>query len=377
MYQYEDRPKSFRSTLSALIFALLGSVIGGMIILALVMNGTINMGNAPQTTVQTSSPTTTTPTKLAVVSSDSPVIDIATQLAPTVVGVVNKGNTQSNPFFGSIGGGTGSGVIFDSKGYIVTNNHVVAGASQLEVVLADGRRVAAKLVGTDDRTDLAVLKIEADKLTAASFGDSDQLRVGELAVAIGNPLGEEYYGSVTAGIISATHRTISVEETQYVDLLQTDAAINPGNSGGALINGKGEVIGINSVKIGGQKVEGMGFAIPSNAVQKVVKDLVEKGKVIRPWLGVVYVNDITKLPNVPQGVQYGVVVQVAPKGPAQKAGMQDGDIIQEVNGEKIDSFATLQKIVFRSKSNDKLEVTVIRGGKKEKITVVLEEMPAQ
>ncbi|HWJ03967.1 MAG TPA: trypsin-like peptidase domain-containing protein [Verrucomicrobiae bacterium] len=381
MYHYdENRPRKARGALIGLLYTVVGSLLGGLIILALVTNGTIKI-NVPVVPAATSAPAATTSTPSTptpiVNSGTTPVVSIADRLGPAVVGVVNKVDASGSQMFGASGGGTGSGVIFDAKGYIVTNNHVVAGANQLEVVLADGRRVAAKLVGTDARTDLAVIKIEADKLTVANFGDSDKLRVGELAVAIGNPLGEDYYGSVTAGIISATQRTIQVDSTQYIDLLQTDAAINPGNSGGALINGQGEVIGINSVKIGGTKVEGMGFAIPSNTVQRVIKDLVEKGKVSRPWLGVIYVSDVNKMTNAPKDLQYGVKVQVAADGPAKKAGMLDGDIIMEVNGEKIDSFAILQRVIFRSKIGDKLDVTVFRNDKQEKISVVLEEMTAK
>lgn len=378
MYEYHERVGKLRQVLGNILLTLVGSILGGLIILALVFNGVLKVAvpGGENGLVNPPKPSQSAPLPLQTVTNAEPVVAIADKVGPAVVGIVNKVTSNNHPF-GSVGGGTGSGVIFDTRGYIVTNNHVVAGASDLEVVLNDGRRLPAKLLGIDERTDLAVIKVEADNLTAAAFGDSDGIKVGELAVAIGNPLGQDYYGSVTSGIISANRRTVSVDGKEYVDLLQTDAAINPGNSGGALINIRGEVIGINSVKIGGQQVEGMGFAIPSNSVQRVIKDLVEKGKVIRPWLGVIYQGDVNKLPNAPKGAQYGVVVQVADQGPAQKAGIRDGDVIVAAGQEKIDSFAALQRVVFNSKIGDKLEITVFRSGKQEKITVTLEEKPAQ
>lgn len=385
MYNYEEpRNNSFRRGLNNVIHTMIGVVLGGVIVLGLVKSGEtgINSGykntanQVNSVTVNRSAPANAaTESTQAVTTGDQPVVTIAAKVGPAVVGIDNTGTTSDSHPWAPVTGGMGSGVIFDQRGYIVTNNHVVTGASQLMVNLSDGRKIAAKLVGTDERTDLAVLKIAADNLTVAQFGDSDKLKVGELAVAIGNPLGEDYYGSVTAGIISATRRTVSVGEQQYIDLLQTDAAINPGNSGGALVNGEGKVVGINSVKISGNQVEGMGFAIPSNTVKRVITDLVNNGKVSRPWLGVIYQGDAGVQQPLPKGVDYGVQVNVSAKGPAHAAGMQDGDVIQSINGEKITDFATLQRVVFNHKVKDKLAISVNRGNKQVKLTVVLGEMP--
>jgi serine protease Do len=374
MYEYDSTNRRRGTMLGNILFTIIGSVIGGLIILALITSGIISF-NTPQQTLGQTTPINGNSATFAV-TGNTPVVNIAEKAGPAVVGILHKTDTNASHPWSPVGGGTGSGVIFDKRGYIVTNYHVVAQASKLEVVLVDGRRMSAKLVGTDELTDLAVVKIEAEKqLTVASFGDSDKLRVGELAVAIGNPMGENYYGSVTAGIISATRRTVSVGEQQYVDLLQTDAAINPGNSGGALVNAAGNIIGINSVKLTGDKIEGMGFAIPSNTVQRIVSDLVDKGKVIRPWLGVQYQGDVGTIPNSPKGIDYGVIVTPADQGPSQKAGMQPGDIIIAINGQKITTFPDLQRVVLNSKIGDKLEMTVVREQKQEKLSVVLEERP--
>ena len=216
---------------------------------------------------------------------NTPAVYAAKTVGPAVVGITNKAVARDwfdNPIETE---GVGSGVIFKSDGYIVTNNHVINGAKELIVSLSDGRSLKGKVVGADEVTDLAVVKIDAKDLPTATFADSDQIVVGEPAIAIGNPMGLEFRGSVTSGVVSALNRTLDNSDSR-VKLLQTDAAINPGNSGGALVNADGEVIGINSVKLAANGVEGMGFAIPSNTVQSVIKELMDKGYVARPYLGV-------------------------------------------------------------------------------------------
>ncbi|MDA8441957.1 MAG: trypsin-like peptidase domain-containing protein [Peptococcaceae bacterium] len=302
MYEFEERRSSLRRGLANILYTLMGSIVGGVIVFGLLAHGSLVASNQEFTARPLSQAAVPiVPSRTTFDTIVSPVVGMAAAVSPAVVGIISKGGgTDSHPW-AAVGGGSGSGVVFDQTGYIVTNNHVVDGAQEVEVDLADGRMFAAKVIGTDPRTDLAVLKIAAANLPAANFGDSDKLQVGELVAAIGNPLGEQYYGSVTAGIVSATRRTVSVGDSQYIDLLQTDAAINPGNSGGALVNSRGEVIGINSVKISGDKVEGMGFAIPSNTVIQVTRDLVQNGKVTRPWLGVVLQSDVTSMTAPPPG----------------------------------------------------------------------------
>ena len=200
------------------------------------------------------------------------VVEIARKVGPTVVGINTKVAMQN--FFGmpTMQDGSGSGIIISSDGYVVTNNHVIEGASEIKVLLSDGKEFEAKLVGADARTDLAVLKMEGLNFPYATLGNSSELQVGELAVAIGNPLGNELAGSVTGGYISALNRSITVDDRKF-NLIQTDAAINPGNSGGALVNNYGEVIGINSVKMSASGVEGIGFAIPIDEAKPIIEDL--------------------------------------------------------------------------------------------------------
>lgn len=371
------------SLLSYLAIGLIGVILGSLLVAVLTSPKSLvpppapNSSDAKRDLVPSIVPSTP--------GEPSPIIIIAEQVGPTVVGIKNMSNNQEfNKAHPGIAQGSGSGVLIDDQGYIVTNNHVVVGAEKLLVSLANGKELEGKLIGRDPRTDLAVVKIDpaqAGKFLYARLGDSDKVKVGELAVAIGNPLGEEFARTVTAGIISALNRTVEVGEGQRFTLLQTDAAINPGNSGGALVNSQGEVIGINSVKIINEKVEGMNFAIPINRVKPIIQDLISQGKVIRPWLGVLYrgINNSDQL-KAENGypVNYGIVVdQVAPNGPAAKAGMLDKDILIAFNEEKVTTFPDLQQFIEKVKIGDNVKVTVIRGKSTIVLTVKLEEMPPQ
>lgn len=292
----------------------------------------------------------------------------------------------------------GSGVVYKKSGntaYIVTNNHVVSGSSALRVVTSSGQQLQAKLVGKDSVTDLAVLKVNGSSLkTIASFGDSDKIKVGETALAIGSPLGSQYATSLTEGIVSAKKRTIETTnsagtQTGNATVIQTDAAINPGNSGGALINVGGQVIGITSSKIAsdtsGTSVEGMGFAIPSNEVVNIINQLVKKGKVVRPALGITYVDlanvsssqqkSILKLPS---SVDAGVVVMsTTSDSPAKKAGLTKYDVITELGGHKISGQSTLRDLLYKYKLNDSVSMTYYHNGKKKTTTVKLTETSSQ
>lgn len=267
--------------------------------------------------------------------------------------------------------GLGSGMIMDADGYILTNNHVVAGATEIQVLLADGNQYEAKRVGTDPKTDLAVIKIEADKpLPHVTFGDSDKLDVGDWVVAIGHPRGLDQ--TVTQGIISAKHRRGILDPVTYQDYLQTDAAINPGNSGGPLINLDGQVIGVNAAiesESGG--FEGIGFAIPSNMAVHIAKQLIAHGKVERGWLGV-SIKDMTPAlgKSMKMDVTKGALVaEVIKGGPADEGGVQKNDVITSFQGHAIDSASRLQNVVADTAIGSKASLSVVRDGKTKDLTV--------
>ena len=284
----------------------------------------------------------------------------------------------------------GSGVIYKKDGdsaYVVTNNHVIDGANQIEIMLANGTKVVGELVGADTYSDIAVVKISSDNVsTVAEFADSDKLTVGETAIAIGSPLGTEYANSVTQGIVSSLSRTVTMTnddgDTISTNAIQTDAAINPGNSGGALINIEGQVIGINSSKISstsssGESVEGMGFAIPSNDVVKIINQLEQNGQVIRPALGISMVNlsdlstnAIAQL-NIPTGVTNGVVVASVQSGMPAENNLQKYDVITAIDNQEVTSTSNLQSILYGHSVGDSVKVTFYRGTDKKTATIEL------
>lgn len=314
------------------------------------------------------------------------VTDAVEKVSSAVVGITNiqdvapnfwSQNTTTRQEVGS-----GSGVVYKVEGkraYIVTNHHVVEGAKQIEVTLDDGSKAEAQLVGSDIWTDLAVLSIASEDIdTVAQFGDSDVLKQGETVVAIGNPLGLDFYGSVTRGIISGKDRSVPVDlnddgvEDWSTDVLQTDAAINSGNSGGALINVAGDLIGINSMKIAQSSVEGLGFAIPINSAIPIIEQLEQNGEVKRPTMGISLV-DLTEVPayyqqqtlQLPAEVNSGVVIsQVVRGSAAERAGLKQYDVIVEMDGQKIENAIQLRKHLYNEKQiGDTLQIKVYRQGK--------------
>ncbi len=308
----------------------------------------------------------------------APVVYVADTLGPAVVGIVNEAvaghDVRGRPYLERR---TGSGVIISANGYIVTNHHVIADANQLTVLLADGTTQMAEVVGSDPPVDLAVIRIEADGLPHASLGDSDALRVGELAVAIGNPLGMDFKHSVTAGVISGVDRILQVGE-EFVRLLQTDAVINPGNSGGPLANHRGEVIGINTLKLDMPAVEGMGFAIPSNTVTRIVEDLINEGRVRRPWMGVTILDRATidRL-RVDVDVEFtlGVLIQDVQSGsPADEAGLRPRDVIIRLGEQRIDDIGELQVVLREHRVDERVEVVVIREDEEVSLEIQLGEL---
>ena len=284
----------------------------------------------------------------------------------------------------------GSGVIYkknDKDAYLVTNTHVINGASKVDIRLADGTKVPGEIVGSDTFSDIAVVKISSEKVTTvAEFGDSSQLSVGETAIAIGSPLGSEYANTVTQGIISSLNRNVSLksEDGQAISTkaIQTDTAINPGNSGGPLVNIQGQVIGITSSKIasnGGTSVEGLGFAIPSNDAQNIIKQLESDGKVTRPALGIQMVNlsnvgasDLRKL-NIPSGLTSGVVVRSVQSNMPANGHLQKYDVITKVDDKEIASSTDLQHALYNHAIGDTIKVTYYRNGKEETTSIKLDK----
>ncbi len=310
------------------------------------------------------------------------ITEIAKKVGPSVVGVINKAKVQPQKMFDPFSGryyyydnsasgesdlveqGSGSGIIITTSGYIVTNQHVISGATEISVILNSGEELAAKLVGEDEKTDIAVLKVETDKeLTSATLGDSSAVEVGELAVAIGNPLGQEFAGSVTAGVISAVNRTMTIDNRTY-NLLQTDAAINSGNSGGALINKYGEVVGINSVKLSQAGVEGLGFAIAISEVKPIIDDLMSSGYVKgRPLVGITVAE-----------TRYGLFISGVTDGTgAAEAGLKEGDMISRVEDKPVKTSAELNEIRDTKKPGDTLKFKIMRDGEMLDISVKLKD----
>ncbi len=335
-------------------------------------NNTVQKAANPSMTAeQAATPTANSGKKLL------SVVEIAQKVGPTVVGVNTK--TKQMSIFGRMqeSEGSGSGIILTSDGYIVTNNHVIDGADEITVVLSDGKSYKATLTGADSRTDLAVLKVDGNNLPYATLGNSSELQVGELAVAIGNPLGEELAGTVTGGYISALNRSIMVDDKKF-NLIQTDAAINPGNSGGALVNNYGEVIGINSVKMSSEGVEGIGFAIPIDEAKPIIEDLKTSGYVTgRPVIGIAG-RDVTeqdsKYYNIPVGIY---VYQVSKYSAAEQAGIQAGDVITKFNGEEVKTSDELNDKKEKFKVGDTVTLTIVRDGETKSVDVKLtEEKPA-
>jgi serine protease Do len=300
---------------------------------------------------------------------------VAREVSPAVAFVAVRRIERDIFGFGQVVEGVGSGVVFDRRGYILTNDHVVGDAQEIIVVLPDGRRFAGRVVGRSPENDIAVVKVDGNDLPVATLGDSDSLRVGQWVVAIGNALGLEGGPTVTAGVVSALDRTIQPgpNEPPFGPLIQTDAAINPGNSGGPLVNLEGEVVGINTAKI--QQAEGIGFAIPINEAKTIASQLLEARP--EPYLGI---SGVTVTPPlvvrfdlpVDRGV---LVVAVAPGSPAAQAGLLPGDIIVRFGGRVVTRASELEQALRRYQPGDRVDVVVNREGAERTLTVALGEAP--
>ncbi|KYO66152.1 S1C family serine protease [Thermovenabulum gondwanense] len=310
---------------------------------------------------------------------DMPIPDIAREITPAVVGVVTT-YIDYDFFFRKVESQSiGSGILVDERGYILTNAHVVTGSNSITVYLYDGRKFKANKIYEDGELDLAVIKIDGDNLTAAKLGDSDKVVVGDRAVAIGNPLGLTLQRTVTAGIISALNRTIAVgtkrSMTLIQDLIQTDASINPGNSGGPLLNGKGEVIGINTVKA--TEAEAIGFAIPINLAKPIIKKIQETGRFEKPYIGIEGIDrEMARLFNIEVPVDGGIfVIKVHENSPAQEAGIRPGDIVLSINGEKLTKVSHLRKMLYALGPGQTAEVELLRGKQKMSVSILIGREP--
>ena len=303
----------------------------------------------------------------------SDVSDIVEKCKDSVVEITTESVSSGNSIFGQyVSQGAGSGVIISKDGYIVTNNHVVSGATSLKVTTTDGTEYDASVVGKDSQTDLAVIKVDANNLQAATLGDSDILQVGDPAIAIGNPLGE-LGGTVTTGIISATDRQITIDD-ETMTLLQTDAAINPGNSGGGLFNADGNLIGIVNAKESSTGIEGLGFAIPITPAQDIITELMENGSVTsRPALNVSLYDYTSK--NQGQYSKYEdgcYIVQIVKNGAADKAGLKQNDRILSFDGEQIQSTSDVKNVLKKHKIGDTVKMVVERDSKKVTVEITLQ-----
>jgi serine protease Do len=334
-------------------------------------------------TIGNSSVATSAAVKKADYTGQSTVTKIAKEVGPSIVGIRMTVNSNQRSFYNSgMSEAEGSGIIISKDGYIMTNYHVVQYAdpkastsanTTLEVFLSDKTQAKAKFIGGDSETDLAVIKVDLNNLPVATLGDSSTLEVGELAVAIGNPLGMEFAGSVTTGVVSALNRTIqSADITQ--SLIQTDAAINPGNSGGALLDSNGEVIGINSAKISETGVEGLGFAIPINDAKPIINQLMMFGYVKgRPFIGISgqdVTDTISKTYNLPMGIY---ITQVSQGSGAAAAGIKTGDVLTAVNGKAVTTMDELNTVKKQYKPGDTVTITVVRNGKTLSIKLTFSE----
>ena len=384
--------KFYKKGVTFLIIILIGflsGALGSFVTLQLYQKQVSQAANNTTNTVTQTSYKNENATTQAVNKVKDAVVSVITYSANRQNSVFGNDETDTDTDSQQVAS-EGSGVIYKKNGkdaYLVTNTHVIKGASKVDIRLADGTKVPGEIVGSDTFSDIAVVKISSEKVTTvAEFGDSSKLNVGETAIAIGSPLGSEYANTVTQGIISSLNRNVSLksQDGQAISTkaIQTDTAINPGNSGGPLVNIQGQVIGITSSKIasnGGTSVEGLGFAIPSNDAQNIIKQLESDGKVTRPALGIQMVNlanigasDLRKL-NIPSSVTSGVVVKSVQSNMPASGHLEKYDVITKVDDKEISSSTDLQSALYNHSIGDTIKITYSRNGKEETTTVKLDK----
>lgn len=395
MGYYNDQPPNKKRKKGGgwLLPIIIGLVVGVLLMLVIYPNFSGNNRALNEENEQSYATDNEVTYENVTVDVSTQITDVVDRVSSTVVGVTN---IQTRTDFWQEGenseAGTGSGVIYKKDGdyaYVITNHHVVEGADMVEVVLQDDTNLEAELLGSDLFTDLAVLRINEDKIDSTiEMGSSENLKVGEPAIAIGNPLGHMFAGSVTQGIISGKQRTIPQDFNQdgrpdwQAEVIQTDAAINPGNSGGALINIEGQLIGINSMKISQNIAQGIGFAIPIDTAIPIIEELEETGSVTRPYIGVeIYsLEEVPKVEwkntlNLPDSVDGGVYIwSIEPLSPADQAGLQRLDVITEFAGEPVKDILSLRKTLYQElEIGEEVNVVYYRNGKKMETTVELAE----
>ena len=387
MKKIQNISKKIGQLLLIILISFFSGVLGSLTILQLNQKQETNTQNS--TTITQTSVKNENSTTKAVDKVKDAVVSIITYSANSQNSLFGYGESDTDTNTEQVSS-QGSGVIYKKDGeyaYIVTNTHVINGAKKVDIRLADGTKVPGEIVGTDTYSDIAVVKISSEKVSAvAEFGDSSQLTVGETAIAIGSPLGSEYANTVTQGIVSSLNRTVSLksEDGQAISTkaIQTDTAINPGNSGGPLINIQGQVIGITSSKIatnGGTSVEGLGFAIPSNDAIKIIEQLENNGKVTRPALGIQMVNlsnlsttDLQKL-KLPDNITSGVAVRSVQSNMPANGHLEKYDVITKVDGNPITSATELQNALYSHSVGDEMTITYYRNGKEETTTIKLDK----
>jgi serine protease Do len=387
------KQRRWKKTFINLLKPLSAGVIGSVLTLTLSTHLDTTQTQTENATEEVASATseTVSTTEVDTVSATSTSItDVIAETSEAVVGIVNLQTQQQNNMFSrqsteeSVESGTGSGVVYEvteNAAYIITNNHVIEDAQELEVTLYDGQTVSGELIGTDALTDIAIVKISGNfDIEPVKIGDSSALRSGDQVYAIGNPLGLDLSGTVTQGIVSAVNRSIEVSTSAgdwEIEVIQTDAAINPGNSGGALINANGELVGINSLKVSEDGVEGLGFAIPVNQVTTIVDELTANGEVVRPYVGVglASLNEVSPyyLQSLPEGITEGVIIgSLDENSAAASAGLEKADIITALNGTVITDPSVFRNYLYTEVTvGDKLTITYYHDGEQRTAEITL------
>ena len=395
-YESKEKTKSSTSFTKSILIPFVSGVVGCAVVIGTcfyvpsIRSSILGSENTINNS-QTSSESNGYVSQTSLSNYSDTAVYAANKILPSIVGITVEYNVNSlinmfgNRNTQSTATASGSGIIISDDGYILTNNHIVSSSSESDFyevssatkvtvkLFNDETEYEAKIIGTDEQTDLAVIKIDKNDLPKAEFADSDSIKVGEFAMAVGNPLGME--SSITCGVVSAVNRKITDSDGNTYTLIQTDAAINSGNSGGALVNSKGQVIGINTLKLQGEGIEGMGFAIPINSTEDITSQLIEYSKVKRPYIGITGM-DLDEETAKANDLVVGIYVKAVDDfSAAEKAGVKPGDVIIEADGQKITTMDELNELKNKHKIGDQMNLKVNRDGQERDLTVTLDEQP--